>query len=64
MTVVISGSKHGERWMDFEQKAGTDIASFYDFFTRILNNIGPGTQGGNSPPPHTTKETETISGWD
>ena len=43
MTVAISGSEHGERWMDFEQKAGTDIASFNDFVTRILNDIGPGT---------------------
>ena len=43
MTIVISGSEHGERWMDFEQKAGTDIASFYDFIVPILDDIGPGT---------------------
>ena len=42
MTIVISGSEHGERWMDFEQKAGTDIASFYDFIVPILDDIGPG----------------------
>ena len=29
--------------MDFEQKAGMDVASFYDFIVRILNDVGPGT---------------------
>ena len=43
LTLAISGDIAGERWLDFERKAGTTVNDCYEFILVILVSIGRGT---------------------
>ena len=41
--MAIAGNINGDHWVDFDQRAGTTVRNFYDFFLHILQTIGRGT---------------------
>ena len=43
LTMAISGDRNGQRWVLFEEKAGTTAHDFVTFVLQILADIGPGT---------------------
>ena len=44
LTLAILGDPAGERWVDFEEKAGTTVEDCYNFILAILQSIGRGTR--------------------
>jgi len=43
LTLAIYGDPAGERWLDFERKAGKTVEDCYQFILAILISIGRGT---------------------
>lgn len=43
ITMAIAGSQQGERYFQFERKAGTTTVDFLDFMQNVVAVIGPGT---------------------
>ena len=43
LIMAIAGDANGQRWVSFEQRAGTSAVDFLDFILVILTDIGPGT---------------------
>ena len=43
LSMAIAGDINGDRWVDFDQRAGTTVRNFYDFILRILETIRRGT---------------------